>query len=54
VTESATNVKSAISSEVTINGKGIYTLDGKKVRGTKNTAGLPHGVYFIDGKKVIL
>ena len=53
VTESATNVKSAISSEVIINGKGIYTLDGKKVRGTKNTAGLPHGVYYIDGKKVI-
>lgn len=54
VTESATNVKSAISSEVTINGKGIYTLDGKKVRSKKNTAGLPHGVYYIDGKKVIL
>jgi hypothetical protein len=54
VTESATHIKSAISSEVIINGKGIYTLDGKKVRSKKNTAGLPHGVYFIDGKKVIL
>ena len=54
VKESATNIKSAISSQETIIGKGIYTLDGKKVRNQKNTAGLPHGVYYIDGKKVIL
>jgi hypothetical protein len=54
VTESTTNMKSAISSEETINGKGIYTLDGKKVRSKKNTAGLPHGVYYINGKKVII
>ena len=33
--------------------RGTYTLDGKKIRGTKNTEGLPHGVYYIDGKKVI-
>ena len=32
---------------------GIYTLDGKRVRNTKNTAGLPHGVYYENGKKVI-
>ena len=29
----------------------IYTLDGRRVRNTKNTAGLPHGVYYVDGKK---
>jgi hypothetical protein len=34
--------------------RGIYTLDGKQVRTTKNTAGLPHGVYYVDGKKTIV
>lgn len=56
VTESATGINRhslspTLSSQIK---KGIYTLDGKRVRGTKNTAGLPHGVYYIDSKKVIL
>ena len=53
VTENSTNIKNTISSKEPSYGKGIYTLDGKLVRNTKNTAGLPHGVYYIDGKKVI-
>jgi len=51
VTENSTGIKNTISSEEKAYGKGIYTLDGKRIRSTKNTAGLPHGVYYVDGKK---
>ncbi len=51
VTENSTGIKNTILSEEKAPDKDIYTLDGKQVRSTKNTAGLPHGVYYVDGKK---
>ena len=54
VTENSTGIKNAISSEEEAHNKGVYTLDGKRVRNTKNTAGLPHGVYYVDGKKRVV
>ena len=54
VVENATGIKNTDSSEEQIIEKGVYTLDGKKIRNTKNTAGLPHGVYYVDGKKTVI
>lgn len=52
VVESETGIKNTISSEETA--KGIYTLDGKRIRNTRNTAGLPSGVYYVNGKKKVM
>jgi hypothetical protein len=54
VTENSTGIKNTISSEEEAHSKGVYTLDGKRVRNTKNTVGLPHGVYYVDGKKRVV
>lgn len=55
VTESTTGIGASLNNQQpTINNlQGVYDLSGKQLRDTKNTAGLPHGVYYIDGKKVI-
>ena len=55
VTENSTGITTAGNEQqATANSQaGVYDLSGKRIRDTKNTAGLPHGVYYIDGKKVI-
>lgn len=53
VTENTTGIND-ISSEKISCKKGVFTLDGKRIRNTKNTAGLPHGVYYVDGKKRVV
>ena len=35
-----------------VSGKGIYSVSGTLLRPTSDTAGLPAGLYIIDGKKV--
>ena len=50
VTENSTGINNTSSEKISY-GKGVFTLDGKRIRNTKNTAGLPHGVYYVDGKK---
>lgn len=33
---------------------GVYNLEGQRVSASSSTAGLPKGIYIIDGKKIIL
>ena len=54
VIESATSIQNTYATKQSPVRKGIYTLDGKRIRSTKNTAGLPHGVYYVNGKKTVI
>lgn len=33
---------------------GVYNLNGQQLRSTSNTAGLPKGIYVVDGKKMVV